>query len=117
MVLTAGFAGPRPVRNAMMFSPRRAGFCRLTNDPSGRTITARSRPSDICVSKMPGLAEDEAVFDGMAHGLREQRMNAWRPAVRDGMADDGVAVGQRFILSGCDQPARCGGFADRLGDA
>src|ERR1035438_976284 len=52
----AGDTGPRPVVYTRMVSPRRAGFWRLTKEPSGRTRTARVTPSDITLPKMPGLA-------------------------------------------------------------
>src|ERR1019366_8738620 len=51
-----GLVGPRPVTKTRTVSPRRAGFCRLTKVPSGRTATARRTPSLMTVSKMPGLA-------------------------------------------------------------
>src|ERR1022692_969636 len=55
-VTIGGLVAPRPVAKTRTLSPRRAGFCRLTKVPSGRTTTARRAPSLITVSKMPGLA-------------------------------------------------------------
>src|ERR1035437_6138139 len=55
-VTIAGATGPMPVTKTRTTSPWRAGFCKLTKVPSGRTTTARRAPSLMTVSKMPGLA-------------------------------------------------------------
>src|SRR5208283_4462957 len=56
LVETSGLTEPRPVTKAVSVSPRRAGLVGLANVPSGRSITARTTPSDWVVWKMPGLA-------------------------------------------------------------
>src|SRR5579883_1461852 len=53
---TAGMLGPSPVANATTVSPRRAGFCAVTNDPSGRTMTAWKVLFGSRFSNTPGLA-------------------------------------------------------------
>src|ERR1051326_5693305 len=55
-VPTTGKVGPRPVAKMLTFSPRRAGLVRVTNEPSGRTTTARVNPSVLIDWKIPGLA-------------------------------------------------------------